>query len=126
MDRGSWQRFIGLADGRDLPDARTLWHFKNQLAQTGSAADRFAAVQAQLNAAGLIAKGGQMIDATIVPSPRMHFTQQEKQSLAQGKTPQHWSNKQAAHKDTMRTGRPSKGNGITATRPTPTLTRNTS
>ena len=100
LDRGSWQRFIELADARDLPDARTLWHFKNQLAQTGSAADLFAAVQTQLNAAGLIAKGGQMIDATIVPSPRMHFTQQDKQSLAQGKAPQHWSNKQAAHKDT--------------------------
>ena len=28
LDRGIWQRFIGMADARDLPDARTIWHFK--------------------------------------------------------------------------------------------------
>ena len=100
LDRGSWQRFIGMADARDLPDARTIWHFKNQLAQTGSVSELFAQVQEQLNAAGLVAKGGQMIDATIVPSPKMHFTKDEKETLADGKTPAHWSEKQAAHKDT--------------------------
>lgn len=42
----------------------------------------------------------QMIDATIVPAPKMHFTKEEKDSLAAGKTPAHWSQKQAAHKDT--------------------------
>jgi IS5 family transposase len=100
LDRGSWQRFIGMADARDLPDARTIWHFKNQLARSDSAPALFAAVQAQLNAAGLTAKGGQMIDATIVPAPKMHFSKEEKASLADGKTPAHWSQKQAAHKDT--------------------------
>ena len=100
LDRGSWQRFIGMADARDLPDARTIWHFKNQLAQSGSVSELFAQVQAQLNAAGLVAKGGQMIDATIVPSPKMHFTKDEKETIAEGKTPAHWSEKQAAHKDT--------------------------
>lgn len=100
LDRGSWQRFIGMAEARDLPDARTIWHFKNQLAQTGSATELFADVQRQLNAAGLAAKGGQMIDATIVPSPKMHFTKDEKQTIAAGEIPDHWSDKQAAHKDT--------------------------
>ena len=100
LDRGSWQRFIGMADTRDVPDARTIWHFENQLAQTGSASELFADVQRQLNAAGLVAKGGQMIDATIVPSPKMHFTKDEKETIAKGKTPAHWSDKQAAHKDT--------------------------
>jgi IS5 family transposase len=41
-----------------------------------------------------------MIDATIVPAPKMHFTKEEKQSLAESKTPEQWSNKQIAHKDT--------------------------
>ena len=36
LDRGSWQRFIGVAGAPDLPDTRTIWHFKNQLAQTSS------------------------------------------------------------------------------------------
>lgn len=100
LDRGSWQRFIGMADARRLPDARTLWHFKNQLAQAGSGTALFAEVQRQLNGAGLQARGGQMIDATLVPAPKMHFTKDEKQTMAEGKTPAHWSPKQAAHKDT--------------------------
>ena len=39
LDRGSWQRFIGMADARDLPHARTIRHFKNQLAQTSSTSE---------------------------------------------------------------------------------------
>lgn len=100
LDRGSWQRFIGMAEARNLPDARTIWHFKNQLAQTNSARALFDDVQRQLNQAGLTAKGGQMIDATIVPAPKMHFSKEEKASIAAGETPAHWTKKQAAHKDT--------------------------
>lgn len=100
LDRRSWQQFIGLQDARDLPDARTIWYFKNQLADAGGAEALFAAVQAQLTHAGYHAQGGQMIDATIVPSPKMHFDKEEKERLQKGETPAHWSEKQRAHKDT--------------------------
>ena len=100
LDRMSWQHFIGLTHVRDLPDARTIWAFKNQLAQVGGAATLFADVQRQLAGAGLIAKGGQLIDATLVSAPTTHLTKQEKQSVDAGNTPDHWTNKVAAHKDT--------------------------
>ena len=41
-----------------------------------------------------------MIDATIIPSPKMHFTKDQKETLAEGKTPTQWIEKQAADKDT--------------------------
>jgi hypothetical protein len=66
LDRLSWQRFIGMADARDLPDARTLWAFKNLIAGGGGAEALFREVGHQLARAGLTAKGGQLIDATIV------------------------------------------------------------
>lgn len=100
LDRTTWQHFVGLAQMRDLPDARTIWAFKNQLAQAGGAAVLFADVQRQLAAAGLIAKGGQMIDATIVSAPIAHLTKDEKEVVDRGQTPTHRSQKQAAHKDT--------------------------
>jgi len=100
LDRRSWQQFIERTEARDLPDARTIWHFKNQLAQAGGAERIFAAVQAQLTRSGYQAKGGQMIDATIVPSPKMHFDREEKEALKRDEQPEHWSEKQAAHKDT--------------------------
>lgn len=100
LDRRSWQHFIELSNARDLPDARTIWHFKNQLADAGGAEKIFAAVQTQLTRAGYQAQGGQMIDATIVPSPKMHFDKEEKESLKKGETPSNWSEKQMSHKDT--------------------------
>ena len=118
LDRGSWQRFIGMANTRDLPDARTIWHFKNQLACTSSTSELFADVQRQLNAAGLVAKGGQMMDATIVPLPKMHFTKAEKETIAKGKTPAHWRDKQAAYKDTDAHWSAKRGYGSAANRQT--------
>ena len=100
LDRTSWQRFAGLADYRDLPDARTIWAFKERLAQDGGAKVLFEIVGAQLAEAGLQAKGGQIIDATIVTVPKAHLDKEEKQSVKDGETPAHWSAKRAAHTDT--------------------------
>ena len=100
LDRRSWQQFIELTQVRDLPDARTIWHFKNQLAQSGGSEQIFATVQKQLARSGYKAQGGQMIDATLVPSPIMHFDKEEKEKINVGKQPEQWSTKQAAHKDT--------------------------
>ena len=83
LDRVSWQHFVGLAGARDLPDARTLWAFKEQLAQ-----------------ARLQARGGQLIDATLITVPKAQLSKQEKASIKAGKTPVHWSAKQVSHVDT--------------------------
>ncbi len=100
LDRLSWQRFVGLADARDLPDAKTIWAFKELIAQGGGATLLFEIVGEQLARAGLKAKGGQIIDATIVTVPKVDLTAEEKEAVKDGKTPTDWSAKQAAHKDT--------------------------
>ena len=99
LDRASWQRFVGLAQARDLPDARTIWAFKEQMAQGGGARALFEIVGQQLAEAGLQARGGQIIDATIVTVPKAHLDEDEKASVKVGETPAHWSAKQAAHID---------------------------
>lgn len=100
LDRLSWQRFVGLSHSRDLPDAKTLWAFKELIAQGGGATLLFEIVGEQLARAGLKAKGGQIIDATIITVPKVDLTKEEKETIKGGKTPDHWSAKQAAHKDT--------------------------
>jgi transposase, IS5 family len=100
LDRLSWQRFVGLAHARDLPDARTLWVFKELIAQGGGATVLFEIVGEQLARAGLKAKGGQIIDATIVTVPKADLTKEEKEAVKDGKTPEDWSAKQEAHKET--------------------------
>ena len=100
LDRISWQRFIGMEQRRDLPDARTIWAFKDLIAKEDGADVLFKIVGEQLAQAGLQATGGQLIDATIVEVPKPHLSKEDKQSLEAGKTPDHWSAKQAAHIDT--------------------------
>ncbi|MBI2771249.1 MAG: IS5 family transposase [Burkholderiales bacterium] len=99
LDRLSWQRFVGLEDARDLPDARTIWAFKQLIAQGGGTEALFDEVLRQLDAAGLKAKGGQLIDATLIDAPKAHLDKHEKADIEQGKTPGHWSAKVAAHRD---------------------------
>lgn len=101
LDRRSFQRFCGLADELRIPDARTVWLFKQRLAQGGMGARAiFDAVQQQLQAHGFIPRGGQIVDATIVRAPIQHLTKDEKAQVYQGSKPEEWSAKKAAHKDT--------------------------
>jgi transposase, IS5 family len=99
LDRMSWQTFTGLAGHHHLPDARTIWAFKNLLAQEGGAQALFEIVGAQLAAAGLRACGGQIVDATFVTVPKSRVTDEERTQLNNGHTPEAWSAKEAAHTD---------------------------
>ena len=100
LDRRSFQRFCGLADELSVPDARTIWLFKQRLAAGGLGAKAiFEAVQQQLQAHGYLPRGGQIVDATIVRAPIQHLTRQDKAQLDEGKTPKDWSLKKVRHKD---------------------------
>jgi transposase, IS5 family len=99
LDRLSWQRFIGMPDARDLPDARTLWAFKNLIAGGGGADALFAEVGHQLARAGLTAKGGQLVDATIVEVPKTQISKESREQVNKGETPSHWSAKRIVHTD---------------------------
>ncbi len=100
LDRMSWQTFTGLAGHRHLPDARTIWAFKELLAKGGGAEALFEIVGQQLAAAGFKARGGQIVDATFITVPKTDLDKDEKETIKDGQKPEHWSDKQAAHKDT--------------------------
>ncbi len=65
-DRGSFQQFVGIKDGDSIPDAKTIWLFRNQLAQQGVHRALFDAFEAQLHRQGYHARAGQIIDASIL------------------------------------------------------------
>ena len=86
LDRMSFQRFCLLEDSATIPDRNTIWHYQQRLGLDGVTA-LFQAVDAQLLRHGYLARCGQIIDATLVPAPIQHLTKDEKEQLAQGKTP---------------------------------------
>src|SRR6185369_13165388 len=62
--------FCGLVIEDSIPDATTLWLFREKLAKAGLIEKLFERFDQHLAAQGYMARGGQMIDATIVPVPK--------------------------------------------------------
>jgi IS5 family transposase len=104
-DRLSFQRFLGLGlDGR-VPDATTVWLFREQLVKANAIDKLFARFDAALTGSGYLAMGGQIIDATVVPAPRQRNTEEEKAVIREGRIPEHWKARPAKLRQKDRDGR---------------------
>uniref|UniRef100_A0A9E8CP69 IS5 family transposase n=1 Tax=Bosea sp. NBC_00436 TaxID=2969620 RepID=A0A9E8CP69_9HYPH len=91
MDRRTFGRFLGLLDAGDrVPDAKTIWLFRERLTQAGAVENLFARFDKHLAKAGYLAMGGQIVDATIVAAPKQRNTDAEKADIKAGKVPDEW------------------------------------
>ena len=90
-DRLSFIRFAGLALHDAVPDAKTIWLYREQLTRAGALARLFARFDAMLAERGFLAMGGQIVDATVVEARRPRLTKDEKATLRDGGTPPGWS-----------------------------------
>lgn len=94
-DRLSFMRFLGLdMDGR-VPDAKTVWLFRERLARAGAVENLFARFDRHLEEHGLMASGGQIIDASIIPVPKQRNNRKENDAIKAGETPKAWKKKPA-------------------------------
>ena len=98
LDRRSFRRFCGLAHSRNIPDRTTIWNFENRIGVGGVEA-LFAELDRQVRAHGLEARAGQIIDATLVPAPKQHFTKGDKEILEQNAVPADWKPAKRRQKD---------------------------
>lgn len=98
LDRMSYQRFCGLSDSANIPDRTTVWTFENRIGAVGAKA-LFEEIDQQLFNHGFLARGGQIIDATLVPAPKQHFTREEKEQLVRGEIPGEWNEAKRRQKD---------------------------
>jgi IS5 family transposase len=94
-------RFLDLELEDPVPDATTIWLFREALAQAGLIDKLFERFGQHLEAEGYIARGGQIIDATIVSVPKQRNTKEENEAIKAGKTPEGWEQQPAknAQKD---------------------------
>jgi transposase, IS5 family len=89
-DRLSFMRFVGLALHDPVPDAKTIWLYREQLARAGATERLFARFDALLRAKGWLAMGGQIVDATVIAARRPRLTQAEKHTIRDGGVPAEW------------------------------------
>jgi IS5 family transposase len=90
LDRLTFQRFLGLSLKDSVPDAKTIWAFKETLAKKGTAEELNALFTKQLEEEGLITHSGSIIDATFVEAPRQRNTREENASIKKGELPENW------------------------------------
>ena len=95
-------RFLGLQLEDRVPDAKTVWLFREQLKAQGLMETLFARFHEQLAAQGYAAKAGQMIDATFVEIPRQRNTREENAEIKAGVTPEAWQDDAKEIKNKLR------------------------
>ena len=105
--------FLGLRIGDDIPDAKTLWDFKQRIESDGREGSRklFEAFGQMLEGKGLIAREGSIIDASFTGAPRQRNDRDTNQRIKQGEraprsstpTPPQAARKTARHAGPRRT-----------------------
>jgi IS5 family transposase len=91
VDRMSFKNFLGFSSGDKVPDARTIWLFKENLTQKGVVEDLFEQFSGYLDSLGLFVNQGQMIDASFVEVPRQRNTKEENSKIKSGESEELWN-----------------------------------
>ncbi len=99
-DRLSFMRFLGLGLEDRVPDAKTVWLYREQLARAGMVEALFDAFEGYLKEQGYLAMGGQIIDASIVPVPKQRNSRDDNARIKEGETPEGWENHPAKRSQT--------------------------
>src|ERR1700716_1634886 len=94
-DRFSFMRFLSLELEDAVPDAKTLWLYREALAKAGAVEELFDLFDGFLKNKGYLARGGQIIDATIVSAPKQHNSREDNETIKEGETPEDWKSKPA-------------------------------
>ena len=101
-DRLSFMRVLGLGLEDRVPDATTVWLYREKLAQAGLVEALFDAFDAHLKSRGYLAMGGQIVDASIVSAPVQRNSREENQAIKDGHPPVAWKPNKKAQKDAAR------------------------
>jgi IS5 family transposase len=94
-DRLSFMRFLGLGLADPVPDANTIWTFREALKRAGAVEGLFQQFDIALRATGYLAMSGQIVDASIVAAPKQRNTQAERAAIKAGRVPEGWAERPA-------------------------------
>jgi IS5 family transposase len=86
-------RFLGLHLSNKVPDAKTIWLYRERFSKNGLIDRLFSKFGEILVNQGYLAMGGQIVDASIVQAPRQRMTKAEKEQVKKGEIPKDWQTK---------------------------------
>ena len=106
-DRLSFMRFLGLGLTDKVPDAKTIWAFRERLTRAEAIEALFARFDLAIREAGYIPMSGQIVDASLVSAPKQRNTDTEKKDVKEGRIPEDWKTipRSSARRTATRAGR---------------------
>ena len=102
-DRPGWMRFCGLELRDKVPDANTLWDFREAPVKADALDRLFRELDRAINEAGCTPRSGRIVDASLVSAPRQRNSAGEKAAIKAGRAAgEIWPGEpaKAARKDT--------------------------
>lgn len=100
LDRLSFMRFLGLGINDPVPDAKTVWLFRDKITDGGMIEKLFRLLDKQLDSDGIIVHKGKLVDASIVEVPVQRNSREENKELKEGNIPENWEENKLRQKDT--------------------------
>ena len=92
-DRLSFMRLLGLTLADDVPDSKTVRHFRERLVESGLARELFELFLGELEKLGLVVHAGRIVDASFVEVPRRRNKKEDNEAVKGGRLPQGWEHK---------------------------------
>jgi len=81
IDRKSFQDFVGIHQGVEIPDFTVLWRFKEALIKHKLTEKIFTSINTQLETKGLFVKQGTAVDATLIQSTTRPLSKEKREAL---------------------------------------------
>src|ERR1700677_4507656 len=111
-DRLSFMRFLKLTIADDVPDSKTIWHFRERLVDLDIIDKLFDLFKGKLEALGLIIHEGTIVDASFVEVPRQRNSREENKQIKDGEVPKEWKDNENKLEQKDVDARWTKKNGV--------------
>jgi IS5 family transposase len=92
-DRLSFQRFLGLTLNDKVPDAKTIWLYRELLKSSGMAKRLFDMFALKMKEIGVITHEGSLVDASFIDVPKQRNSKDENDSIKKGESDDLWEDK---------------------------------
>jgi IS5 family transposase len=97
-DRISFQKFIGRLNEENMPDAKTIWLYRESLKEQKLTRILFRRFRKELQKNYLHYKRGSIVDATFIEVPRQRNSREENTDIKNGSIPSEWETEENKNK----------------------------
>lgn len=112
-DRLTFTRFLGLALGDAVPDAKTIWHYREEWTKTGLLDELFHTFRHHLEEEEVITRSGSIVDASFINRRKQKLSTQEYEQIKAGEVPERIKENKSRLRQTDLDARVVKRNGET-------------